>query len=93
MDDLLLQTRDVRGAQVRAQVRDADVLKILRNAKLPPAQRTVLLEYVSSAIVADGREDLGGARYLSRAAAEMPDLPNLRETVRKLATAFVGAEL
>jgi hypothetical protein len=70
-----------------------DVVRILREAKLPKSQRQVVLEYVNTAHVHDTRGDLGGARYLSKVADQMPDLGNLRETMRRLATAYVHPDL
>ena len=90
-----MQTRDIPAAQVRRASRQMDVVRIIAEAKLPAVQRGLVLEYVNTAIVHDRRRDgqLGGARYLSRAAEEMPDLPGLRQTVRRLATAFVHPDL
>jgi len=84
-----LQTRDLPGPQVRAQMRDADLIRDLRAGHLPNVQRGVVIEYVEAAFTADQRDELGGARFLSSAADEMPDLPRLRATVRRLATCFV----
>jgi hypothetical protein len=94
-----MQTRDVPGAQVRRASRHMDVVRIVREARLPGTQREVVLEYVNTAVVRDTRSELGGARYLQRVAAQMPDraLPGtrtaLRETMRRLATAFVHPDL
>jgi hypothetical protein len=93
MDEEKLQTRDVPGAQIRRQSRDMDVVRLIREARLPGTQRAVVLEYVSTAQVHDQRSELGGARYLTRAAEQMPDLPRLRQTMRRLATAFVHPDL
>jgi hypothetical protein len=84
-----LQTRDIRGADVRRQIRHADVVRILREARLPATQRGVVVDYLGTARIHDERDDLGGARYLRRAAEDMPNIGNLRATVRRLATAFV----
>lgn len=88
-----MQTRDVPGAQVRRQSRRMDVVRVIRDSGLPGTQRAVVLEYVSTAHVHDTRSELGGARYLHRTVCEMPDLPGLRETMRRLATAFVHPDL
>jgi hypothetical protein len=88
-----MQTRDTPGAQVRRQSRRMDVVRVIREARLPDVQRGCVIEYVNTAHVRDTREDLGGARYLQRVAREMPDLPRLRRTMRQLATAFVHPDL
>jgi hypothetical protein len=90
-----MQTRDVPGAQVRRQSRDMDVVRIIREARLPGTQRKEVVEYVNRAHVHDTRSELGGAAYLQRVAAQMPEraLPgartSLRQTMRRLSTAFV----
>ena len=88
MDDHM-QTREVPGAQVRRQSRSMDIVRLLREGRLPDVQRGVVLEYVNTAVVHDTRGELGGARYLEDVADQMPNLPNLRNTMRRLATAFV----
>jgi hypothetical protein len=88
-----MQTRDVVGAQIRAQLRHADVVRIVRDAQLPPVQRALVVEYVNAAQVHDTRATLGGAQYLSELAEQVPNLPNLRATMRRLATAFVHPRL
>jgi hypothetical protein len=52
-----------------------------------------VIEHVHTAHVHNTRDDLGGARYLRRVAEQMPDLANLRATMRRLATAFVHPPL
>jgi hypothetical protein len=88
-----IQTRDVPGAHIRRQARHRDVVRFLRDAHLPNVQRGIVIEYVNTAEVRDGREPLGGARYLHRAAEDMPDLWGLRQTMGRLAGAFVHPRL
>lgn len=88
-----MQTRDAPGPQQRAQARHHDLVAALRAARLPAVQRAVLVDHVETAIVHDEREPLGGARHLTDLADDLPDLPGLRETARRLATAFVHPSL
>jgi hypothetical protein len=88
-----LQRRDVPGVQRRAQARHADIVRSLRDADLPNIQRGVVIDSVGTAFVRDDREPLGGARYLEGLAEQMPNLPRLRDTVRRLSTAFVHPPL
>jgi hypothetical protein len=85
-----LQVRDQTGEQARARLRQNDVERILADAHLPATQRSLVLDYIGSALVRARREELGGARYLRERAAEMPaSLPAMRATLEQLATAFV----
>ena len=68
-----LHTRDLPGPHLRAQMRDADLIRDLRAGHLPNVQRGVVIEYVEAAFTADQREELGGARFLERAEQEQAE--------------------
>jgi hypothetical protein len=85
----MVQTRDEPGTAQRARQRHADIVAIIRRAKLDPVQRALALEYCEAAAVAAGRDRLGGATYLTRAADELAGMGDLSAALRDLAGSFV----
>jgi hypothetical protein len=88
MDDMM-QSRERTGAQQRAGHRPHEVIEVIRRARLTAADRVAVLEHLESAITADRREDLGGARHLTRARQDLDTPPRLGPVLGTLAGRFV----
>jgi hypothetical protein len=89
-----LQTRAEPGAQIRSRL-NADLAAIVNGEKLSPSDRVAVLELAETALTADRRDMLAGARLLvehSDQLAQYRNLPSFERRsrlLRRLATAFV----
>jgi hypothetical protein len=83
-----MQTRHVTGPQVRRRLH-AEVVSALRDDSLSGPDRAFVLEHVQTAHARDGRDDLGGARHLHRAARSLDTPTRLLGVLDRLATAYI----
>jgi hypothetical protein len=85
----IIQNRAQPGHQVRGRT-VTDAAGVIRRARLRDDERALVLEYIESAVTAQHRgDDLGGARYLIRA-AEADNLGCLSDRLGPVLTAVAA---